>query len=183
MVIRDRLGSTTTPPSSWLIPAAAQGRIPSVTLSIARWAEDSSMVSRMRKRSAKPCQICGHRLRRADRYCSQCGAPVGATTSAPVPPASSHYCEITWAARGFLTNDRSYFYIQDLVTGTELLRSDKTFVARQMARTIAYPAEDAANHALVDELAQQLRAAGWEPLQTQGSGWWSQRFMRTGESS
>jgi hypothetical protein len=123
------------------------------------------------------CGNCGHALRVDDKYCSECGAPVVAT--AP-PTQSQHweYCEIAWGERGILIHDKSYFWVQDMVTGVEILRSVTTFVPSEVTRTTPYPTFTTATNAAVDELVQQLLGAGWESIATAGNGWWSQRFSR-----
>ena len=126
---------------------------------------------------ARICQNCGQQLRVRDKYCSECGVPVG-TIAAPPQSQEWEYCEVTWSARGFLANDKSYFWAQNIVTGDEVLRSEDTFQARDVTETRAYPADDRRAHAVANELTEHLKDEGWEPLETSGSGWWSQRFRR-----
>jgi hypothetical protein len=103
--------------------------------------------------------------------------PVGAI--ATLPQAQEwEYCEVTWSARGFLANDKSYFWAQNIVTGDEVLRSKDTFQARDVTETRAYPADDRRAHTVANELTEHLKDEGWEPLATSGSGWWCQRFRR-----
>ena len=126
---------------------------------------------------ARTCQNCGQQLRVRDKYCSECGVPVG-TIAAPPQSQEWEYCEVTWSARGFLANDKSYFWAQNIVTGDELLRSKDTFQARDVTETRAHPTDDRRTHAVANELTQHLKDEGWEPIATSGSGWWNQRFRR-----
>jgi len=139
------------------------------------------MAPRAKKRYTAQCQKCGHTLRGADKYCSQCGAPVGEVVGAPGPPPPSEqweYCEITWSARGFLTNDKSYFWAQNLITGAVMVRGAATFVPDDITITLATPNDDASTRTAVKELVQQLLDDGWEPIKTSGRGWWNHRFSR-----
>jgi len=126
---------------------------------------------------ARTCQNCGQKLRARDKYCSECGVPMG-TIAAPPQAQEWEYCEVTWSARGFLANDKSYFWAQDMVTGDEIVRSQDTFQARDVTETRAYPADDRRTHAVANELTAHLKDEGWEPLATNGSGWWNLRFRR-----
>jgi hypothetical protein len=126
---------------------------------------------------ARTCQNCGQKLRARDKYCSECGVPVG-TIAAPPQSQEWEYCEVTWSARGFLANDKSYFWAENIVTGDEVLRSEGTFQARDVTETRVYPADDRRAHAVANELTEHLKDEGWELLETNGSGWWSQRFRR-----
>jgi hypothetical protein len=83
---------------------------------------------------------------------------------------------VTWSARGFLANDKSYFWAQNIVTGDEVLQSKDTFQARNVTETRAYPVDDRRTHAVADELTQHLKDEGWELLATSGSSWWNLRF-------
>jgi hypothetical protein len=126
---------------------------------------------------AKTCQNCGQKLRAKDKYCSECGVPVG-SIAAPSQAQEWEYCEIMWSARGFLANDKSHFWAQEIVTGDEVLRSSDTFQAREVTETRVYPVDDRRTHAAMNELVDHLKDEGWESLATRGSGWWSQRFRR-----
>ncbi len=126
---------------------------------------------------ARSCQNCGQKLRVRDKYCSECGVPVG-SIAAPAQAPEWEYCEIKWSARGFLANDKSYFWAQDMVTGDEIQRSQDTFQAREVTVTRAHPADERQTHAVLDELTDHLKDEGWEPLAARGSGWWNQRFRR-----
>jgi ribosomal protein L37E len=126
---------------------------------------------------ARTCQNCGQKLRARDKYCSECGVPVGHVATSP-QAREWEYCEVIWSARGFLANDKSYFCARDIVTGHEVLRSNGAFQAREVTEMRAYPADDRRTHAVLDEFTDQLKDAGWELLNTRGSGWWSQRFRR-----
>lgn len=126
---------------------------------------------------ARTCRNCGHKLRVADKYCSECGMPVGAI-AAPTTAQLWEYCEVRWSARGFLTHDKSYFWAQDMVTGAEILQSEGTFEARAVTVTRPYPEDEGRARGAMHELVEHLKEEGWEPMATSGSGWWSQRFMR-----
>jgi hypothetical protein len=86
------------------------------------------------------------------------------------------YCEIIWSARGFLTNDRSYFWAQNLISGAEIMRGATAFAPLDI--TITLPKDDASAHAAVKELVQLLLDDGWEPIKTNGTSWWNQRCGR-----
>jgi len=101
--------------------------------------------------------------------------PVGTITALAL---EWEYCEVTWSARGFLANDTSYFWAQDMVSGDEVLRSAGSFHAQDVTETSAYPADDRRTHAVADELTQHLKDEGWEPLTTSGRDWWNLRFRR-----
>ena len=124
---------------------------------------------------ARTCQNCGQKLRARDTYCSECGVPVGTIAARP-QTQEWEYCEVTWSARRFLANNKSYFWAENIVTGDEILRSEDTFQARDVTETRANPADDRRAHAAAKELADHLKDGGWEPLETTGSGRWSQRF-------
>jgi hypothetical protein len=124
---------------------------------------------------ARTCQNCGLKLRARDKYCSECGVPVGTIAA---QAQEWEYCEVTWSARGFLANDASYFWAQDMVSGDEVLRSAGTFHAQDVTETSAYPADDRRTHAVADELTRHLKDEGWEPLATSGRDWWNMRFRR-----
>jgi NMD protein affecting ribosome stability and mRNA decay len=130
-----------------------------------------------RKVMARTCVNCGHKVRVADKYCSECGVPLG-TIAAPTQAQEWEYCEVTWSARGFLANDKSYFWAQDMLTGDEVMRSQGTFQAREVTETNPYPAGERRTHIVIGELIEHLKDEGWEPMATGGSGWWSQRFKR-----
>jgi hypothetical protein len=126
---------------------------------------------------ARTCQNCGQKLRARDKYCSECGVPVG-TIAAALQAQAWEFCEVLWSARGFLANDKSYFWAQDMVTGDEVSRSTDTFQAHEVTETRAYPTDDRRTRAVLGELTDLLKEEGWEPLKTSGSGWWNQRFRR-----
>jgi hypothetical protein len=98
--------------------------------------------------------------------------------AAPPQAQEWEYCEVRWSAHGFLANDTSYFWAQDMVSGDEVLRSAGTFQAREVTETRAYPADDRRTHAVADELTLHLKDEGWEPLATSGRDWWNLRFRR-----
>lgn len=125
----------------------------------------------------RTCQNCGHKLRVRDKYCSECGVPVG-SIAAPTQAQEWEYCEVMWTARGFLAHDQSYFCARDMVTGDEIARSCDTFQAHEVTQTRAHPVDDLQTHAVLEEFTDHLKDAGWEPLATSGSGWWNQRFRR-----
>jgi hypothetical protein len=103
--------------------------------------------------------------------------PVG-SIAAPPQAQEWEYCEVIWSARGFLANDKSYFWARDMVTGDEVLRSKDTFQSREVTETMPSPADDRQTHAVANELTKHLKDEGWEPLATSGSGWWNLRFRR-----
>src|SRR6185312_1098683 len=112
---------------------------------------------------ARTCQNCGLKLRVRDKYCSECGVRAG-SIAAPPQALAWEYCEVMWSARGFLANDKSYFWAQDMLTGDEIVRGTNTFQARDVTDTRAYPVDDRRTNAVADELTQQLKDAGWEPI-------------------
>jgi hypothetical protein len=126
---------------------------------------------------ARTCHNCGQKLRARDKYCSECGVPVGHVATSP-RTQEWEYCEVMWSARGFLTNDKSYFWAQDIVTGDQVLRSPGTFQPQALTETRLYPADDQQTRTVLDEFTDQLKDAGWEPLATSGGRWWNQRFRR-----
>jgi hypothetical protein len=133
------------------------------------------------KSVARRCGNCGETLRRTDQYCSQCGALVGELVGVPILPVSQEqweYCEITWSARGFLNNDRSFFWAQNLISGAEMVRGVTTFTPDDLTIRLLEPHDDASTRRAVKELVPQLLDDGWEPIKTSGVGWWSQRFSR-----
>jgi hypothetical protein len=65
-----------------------------------------------------------------------------------------------------------------LISGAEIVRGMTAFAPDDITIKLATPHDDVSTRKAVKELVQQLLDDDWEPIKTNGSGWWSQRFGR-----
>ena len=146
---------------------------------------------------AKPCTACGRALWGGDRYCSACGTPTGAGTTAS-PLRAQHtrweYCHITcyttrfWHPQQHFVGVKQYqthfiasgigphglFQVPELdYPGHVHYGSDDEVVERGRA-----VAGTRANVVAVHALVKALTDRGWEPLPEKGRCWYSYTFRR-----
>jgi hypothetical protein len=144
---------------------------------------------------ATPCTTCGHALWAGDWYCSACGTPTGAGTTASPPRAQRgrwEYCQITCYTARFKQQHRvgvkqyqtqffasgigphGLFRVPELdYPGHVYYGSDDEMFERGRA-----VAGTRANVVAVYALVKALTEHGWEPLPEKGRGWYSFTFRR-----
>ena len=127
---------------------------------------------------ATTCSTCGYRLDAGQKFCVECGTPVG-TVPHPLSPDHMEYCEITWKAKTWFASRRAYFWAKNLETREEVLRSSKLFEYYKKPLTgETFPSPLYHAQAALEEAIQRLLDAGWVPMEPPGVEWWSKRFCR-----
>jgi hypothetical protein len=124
---------------------------------------------------AKHCTNCGLALRETDKFCAECGTPVGGSSPQPVQYET---CKI------------DYEYIKRAnIWGDVILRffaeafgPRGTYVAGQSAQFVSrpgHPPGGSDTEAAFNDLIGHLMLEGWEPFGRMGMGaWYSHRFRR-----
>lgn len=139
----------------------------------------------------KPCIRCGHELREADKFCSECGTYVGGPTAhAEVP--EWEYCEIVFEAElvkplGLIRSagvdytfwasglgTRGFFLVPTSPHRVRQYQYGPGFFQSVYGDVLPYPECREAVKALVVELTAQR----WERLPTDGPKWFNHTFRR-----
>jgi len=133
---------------------------------------------------AKFCSNCGHRLQDGDKFCSECGATVGAPAFAPGAPVYApaqavayETCEIKWRRRWSWPIYRFVFYAE-AIGPRGMYDAGESPVVSNVRSLVSFGASMHKLHPYVQRLVTQLTAQGWEPVSDKGIAWWSYRFRR-----
>ena len=127
---------------------------------------------------ATHCTECGQELRDTDKFCAECGTPVGGAPSQP-PVIQWQYCDIDLASEegsgygSFAFRGRLSFWRAIGVGPNGRFVAAKSGEFMHRGRGIS----DEASQAL-DELIRTLSHDGWELLSIRGSLWYNYKFRR-----
>ena len=132
---------------------------------------------------AQHCITCGRELRDSDVYCASCGAAPVKAAPQQAEPERWEVCEVTWSKKKGLFA-KWYFWARNRETGAPVVTGKREFLPSGTSYGASGPeAGNPRTEAAFNEVVDQLREVGWEPVaasgSSAGSSRWSPQFRRS----